>query len=900
MASPADVRAGGASIEVSATTDKLKAGLASADKQLRDFGAQAHSWSLKTAATIGAGFFAAKAAIGGAMNAIVTYGDHFDKMAQRTGIGVEALSEFEHMAGLCGTSIETFEASIRTMEKGLSDAALGTGEAKVALDSLGIKLSDINTKNPDEAFKKLAAAVAEVDDPSKRAALAMKLFGESGVQLLPLFNAGADGMDKMAQAAHELGIAMTGEEAEAAAALGDAISSLKQSFFGVVRTVLSEAVPSLTKFTNILTDGMKKVIEFVSNNKKLVENILVAGTTFLTVTAAVLGATKAIAFFSTAITALTALNPTTLAIIGIAGAATAAALAFKNAGVEATNASTKMADAAKKHREEYTKDNSLMSRLEEIAKKHHKTNDEIKEAQAIVEQLKNNYGDLGISVDAATGKINGLNGAQERMNKLQLQMKQNDVQAEISEQQANATKYQSEIDAILSSNEEGKKSFVKEAWETGKNYVTGEQTKTFQKDGKWYSMSQSERDQLRNAQAGLQNAQQQIGIKQNQLKLLGEGVDIQDVEEKAKIAAAKQEGASSEPADKLSFATKEEIKREISVRQNRLIFDDVSDEEKTRLNAEISRRKETLESGEETAAQKDTRKSEEEFRLRTQTEHEKNLKKIADDFNAVFAKRVEELIKKGYSEDSAKEMAKEELTSAEANRDALIHEENQRFKNEQIDAKINAAREEAEKRAQQDEEIKNSTLSESEAKLAELNRYEGDLQLQLQAAVNRGDNQTTVDLVNEINAVRDERKETEDALVSENLQSASERFAAASEALSVAYESGDKDAIESAAKEREAAAAELNAARSAQASLTDDLVAQLREGDVDEYAEEIDSGNQEANVKYSSMGSFSSFDSSNVGQDYDKKIADYNCEQVRLQRRMTTLLENPVAAATFG
>lgn len=81
-------------------------------------------------------------------------------------------------------------------------------------------------------------------------------------------------------------------------------------------------------------------------------------------------------------------------------------------------------------------ENSAMERLVELSKKQKLSNAEMDEAQTIVSVLTKAYGDLGISIDKATGKITGLTEAQSKLNAKQKQALIGQKTAEIAAKKA--------------------------------------------------------------------------------------------------------------------------------------------------------------------------------------------------------------------------------------------------------------------------------------------------------------------------------------------------------------------------------------------------------------------------------------------------------------------------------
>lgn len=77
-------------------------------------------------------------------------------------------------------------------------------------------------------------------------------------------------------------------------------------------------------------------------------------------------------------------------------------------------------------------DSGYMDRLAELAKKENLSNEAKSEAAALIQMLTSRYGDLGISIDAVTGQIVGMDAAQEKFLKKQREMKSASLQRQIS------------------------------------------------------------------------------------------------------------------------------------------------------------------------------------------------------------------------------------------------------------------------------------------------------------------------------------------------------------------------------------------------------------------------------------------------------------------------------------
>ena len=221
-----------------------KAGAASSGGLTRFGGA------LKTAglAAAGLGIAAAGAAAAFGVQSVRKFaqaGDEIHKMAIRTGFSAETLSELRHAAALSGTDLQTLERGVARMQRTLGDASEGTGAAVDALGKLGLKYEDLAGLNPEQQFETIAARLADMEDPTLRAATAQEIFGRSGTNLLPMLADGSEGLAAMRKEAHDLGIVMDEDAAASAAEFNDNMERVRGAVTRAQFALANALVPAL-------------------------------------------------------------------------------------------------------------------------------------------------------------------------------------------------------------------------------------------------------------------------------------------------------------------------------------------------------------------------------------------------------------------------------------------------------------------------------------------------------------------------------------------------------------------------------------------------------------------------------------------------------------------------------
>lgn len=262
------VKAGKAYVELG-VHDKLAKGLRRAQARLKAFGAGVTK--------IGMGMMklgaVAMAPLLGAAKVFSTMGDRVAKMAKRTGFSVEALSELTYVASQTGTELGDLEKVVRRMQRSIYDAERGLSTAVDGFADLGLTVKDFEGLNPEQQFKLMADRIAGIEDPSRKAAIAMTLLGRSGTALLPMMAGGAAGIDKLMKTARTMGLTMSKEDAVAAELLTDKMDLLWKVVKMGAFNVGAALVPILVSAANTITDVATRISAWVKTNRGLIVSV---------------------------------------------------------------------------------------------------------------------------------------------------------------------------------------------------------------------------------------------------------------------------------------------------------------------------------------------------------------------------------------------------------------------------------------------------------------------------------------------------------------------------------------------------------------------------------------------------------------------------------------------------
>lgn len=216
--------------------------------------ADRHMASIKSSINAGVATIAASAAAAGSALILLTRNainaaDDINKMSQKVGMSVENLSRLQYAAELSDVGIEGLATGLKKLSVNMLEAASGSKEANQGFAALGIAVTNSSgqLKSSDQVLKEVADRFARIEDGAGKTALAVKIFGRSGADLIPLLNQGAAGMKAMADEADRLGITISRDTAKAAEEFNDNLKRVEASSRAVGLTIANALLPTLNK-----------------------------------------------------------------------------------------------------------------------------------------------------------------------------------------------------------------------------------------------------------------------------------------------------------------------------------------------------------------------------------------------------------------------------------------------------------------------------------------------------------------------------------------------------------------------------------------------------------------------------------------------------------------------------
>lgn len=174
----------------STDTDRAAKDLAKLKKEAYATGKAMGDSVKNVAAALGVGL--SVAAFTSMIKSSIDAADHLNDLSKTTGITVEVLGGIGLAARQSGLDLDSVAAGTGKLNKSLAEAASGNDKAGEAFKKLGIDVKDSigQTKSADTVLIELADKFESFADGPEKAALAIRLFGKAGVDMIPLLNDG--------------------------------------------------------------------------------------------------------------------------------------------------------------------------------------------------------------------------------------------------------------------------------------------------------------------------------------------------------------------------------------------------------------------------------------------------------------------------------------------------------------------------------------------------------------------------------------------------------------------------------------------------------------------------------------------------------------------------------------
>ncbi len=203
-------------------------------------------------------------------NGLVNLEDRVEKLgntADKLGVSFEFIQTLEAAAARSGTSIDAVSTAFGRLQKNVTGVDEESKAAQAALKSIGVTSEELQSLKPEDQYKLIGERLQAIEDPAKRTAASLQLFGKTGADLLPFFKnltGASDDMERFGRALTDVDRKRIDDFGAGLDAFGVATEGLGQTlllpFVGLgegVTKAFAEVVAGLTS----IVDPIGKVLE---------------------------------------------------------------------------------------------------------------------------------------------------------------------------------------------------------------------------------------------------------------------------------------------------------------------------------------------------------------------------------------------------------------------------------------------------------------------------------------------------------------------------------------------------------------------------------------------------------------------------------------------------------------
>lgn len=216
-------------------------------------------------AAIGAAGIAASAKL---VQSTATQADEWAKQSRQIGITAEELQKLLYVADMQGVSSESLIKSYEKMNRNIGDLRAGTGTLTTYLNKTDPAFAEQlkNVENSEDAFAMLIGKLNEAPDEFEKTSFAQAAFGRSGIDVLRMAEAGADGIASLMAETEKYGLVST-EAANAAELFNDEQARMRQVVLGLKNKAFNALIPLLAD----ILEKLRKLFETSAGGTNIIE-----------------------------------------------------------------------------------------------------------------------------------------------------------------------------------------------------------------------------------------------------------------------------------------------------------------------------------------------------------------------------------------------------------------------------------------------------------------------------------------------------------------------------------------------------------------------------------------------------------------------------------------------------
>jgi hypothetical protein len=268
---------------------QFSSGAQQASKDVKGIGTAAKETETKSKSSLGAtskNLLGAAAAAGvtvkatsalkSSVNTTVDLAKSTSALKRATGLDAKQAQSWAVVTKQRGIETASLQRGMVSLNRALSSSQDPTKGAGAELAKYGLNAKELMALPMDQRMGKIADAFKAMPDGMQKAALAQKLFGRSGAQMLPLLNSGSKGLQGQLDMANKL-VPGLGAAGDASLKLAAQQRQMQMASMGLKVAVGSALLPIMLAVSKTITPLVTKFAALMGQSKILTYVVLALG-----------------------------------------------------------------------------------------------------------------------------------------------------------------------------------------------------------------------------------------------------------------------------------------------------------------------------------------------------------------------------------------------------------------------------------------------------------------------------------------------------------------------------------------------------------------------------------------------------------------------------------------------
>lgn len=184
---------------------------------------------------------------------------NISRSAKALGLDGSAFMGLQQVFKRAGIEGDGFTGALGKIQAKISEAGNGNAQLAGLFKEIGLDARALAGIPVDEQIKRIADGFATLDNEGDRSRLALKLFEEQGLKLLPMFSKGSKGIDDFIANGKKIGTVLSNSQLLAAERATSALPKLSASFDGLKNRVVIALAPIIEKWATMGTKLLERL-----------------------------------------------------------------------------------------------------------------------------------------------------------------------------------------------------------------------------------------------------------------------------------------------------------------------------------------------------------------------------------------------------------------------------------------------------------------------------------------------------------------------------------------------------------------------------------------------------------------------------------------------------------------